>query len=63
MPFRLEVERLKRVEADLAAARGAAATAREEAAQLRGQAVYGVASRSGMEGNRLDRMCDPSRAA
>jgi hypothetical protein len=32
------VERLKRVEADLAAARGAAATAREEAAQLRGQA-------------------------
>jgi hypothetical protein len=27
MPFRLEVERLKRVEADLAAARGAAATA------------------------------------
>jgi colicin import membrane protein len=33
-----QVERLKRVEADLAAARGAAATAREEAAQLRGQA-------------------------
>jgi hypothetical protein len=29
---------LKRVEADLAAARGSAATAREEAAQLRGQA-------------------------
>jgi colicin import membrane protein len=33
-----QAERLKRVEADLAAARGAAATAREEAAQLRGQA-------------------------
>ena len=33
-----QVERLKRVEADLAAARGAAATAREETAQLRGQA-------------------------
>jgi colicin import membrane protein len=33
-----QVERLKRVEADLAAARGAAAMAREEAAQLRGQA-------------------------
>jgi hypothetical protein len=33
-----QVERLKRVEADLAAARGSAATAREEAAQLRGQA-------------------------
>src|ERR1700677_835744 len=33
-----QVERSKRVEADLAAARGAAATAREEAAQLRGQA-------------------------
>jgi colicin import membrane protein len=33
-----QVERLKRVEADLAAARGAAATAREEAAQVRGQA-------------------------
>jgi colicin import membrane protein len=31
------VERLKRAQADLAAARGAAATAREEAAQLRGQ--------------------------
>jgi hypothetical protein len=41
MPFRLEVERLKAVEADLAAARGAAATAREEVAQLRSQAVYG----------------------
>jgi hypothetical protein len=54
MPFRIEVERLKRVEADPAAARGAVATAREEAAQLRGQAVYGVASRSGMEG---DCMC------
>jgi hypothetical protein len=37
MPFRLEVERLRRVEADLAAALGAAATAREEAAQLRRQ--------------------------
>jgi colicin import membrane protein len=33
-----QAERLKRVESDLAAARGAAATAREEAAQLRGQA-------------------------
>jgi colicin import membrane protein len=33
-----QVERLKWVEADLAAARGAAATAREETAQLRGQA-------------------------
>jgi hypothetical protein len=32
------VERLKRVESDLAAARGAEATAREEAAQWRGQA-------------------------
>ena len=31
-------ERLKRVEADLAAARSTAAAAREEAAQLRGQA-------------------------
>lgn len=29
---------MKRVEADLAASRGAAATAREEVAQLRGQA-------------------------
>jgi hypothetical protein len=33
-----QVERLKRMEADLAAARGVAATAREETAQLRGQA-------------------------
>jgi hypothetical protein len=33
-----QAERLKRVEADLVAARGAAATAREEVAQLRGQA-------------------------
>jgi colicin import membrane protein len=33
-----QAERLKRMEAELAAARGAAATAREEAAQLRGQA-------------------------
>jgi hypothetical protein len=33
-----QVERLKRVGADLAAARGAAATAREEAARLGGQA-------------------------
>jgi colicin import membrane protein len=33
-----QVERLKRVEEDLTAARGAVATAREEAAQLRGQA-------------------------
>jgi hypothetical protein len=28
---------------------------------LRGQAVYGVASHSGMEGDRLHRMCAPSR--
>jgi hypothetical protein len=58
MPFRLEVERLERVKADLAAARGAAATAPEEAAQLRGQAVYGVASSTGMGAGRLDRMYD-----
>jgi hypothetical protein len=37
MPFRLEVEGLQRAEANLAAARGAAATVREEAAQLRGR--------------------------
>jgi hypothetical protein len=55
------VERLKRVEAEIAAIRGAAATAREEAAQLRSQAVYGVASRSGMVGDRLNRMCAPGR--
>ena len=51
MPFRLEVERLKRVEAEIAAIRGA--TAREEAAQLRSQAVYGVAFCSGIESDRL----------
>ena len=33
-----QVERLKRVEAVFGAAQGAAATTREEAAQLRGQA-------------------------
>ena len=37
MQFRFEVERLKRVEANLAATRNALATARAEAAQLRGQ--------------------------
>jgi hypothetical protein len=45
---RLEVERLKWVEPDLAAAQGAATAAREEAAQLRGQAVYVVASETAL---------------
>jgi hypothetical protein len=43
-----QVERLKRVEADLAAARGAAATAREEAARLRGQAEALQAQHGGL---------------
>jgi hypothetical protein len=65
MPFRLEVERLKRVEADLAAVRGVAGNRLGRAAQLRDQFVYGLASRSRMEGDRMyairpDRHAGPS---
>jgi hypothetical protein len=48
MPFRLEVERLKRVEADLAAARGAAQRLGKRRRSCAIKAMCGVASRSGM---------------
>ena len=48
-----QVERLKRVEAELTAARGAAAAAREEAAQLRGQAHDLVSTAGGIGARHL----------
>jgi hypothetical protein len=62
MPFRLEVERLKRVEADLAAARGAAQRLGKRRRSCAIKAICGVASRSGIEVDRLDRRCAPGRA-
>jgi hypothetical protein len=61
MQFRLEVERLKRVEADLAAARGAAATARKRrrSCAVRPCMVWHPVARVG---DRLDRMCAPGRS-
>jgi hypothetical protein len=55
MPFRLGSGTIEECEAYLAAARGAAATARGRGgAVARGKAVYGAASCSGMESDRLD---------
>jgi hypothetical protein len=65
IPFRLEVERLKRVAADLAAAPKPHGVQRQRLGKRRRSCavkdVYGVAPRSGMEGDRLDRMCAPGR--